>query len=112
MMRPTSTSPDANTSAVDSKPSATTDAECPRHPAVSFTIASNPLTTIPRIAIRRARCIVDGSSGGHAMTVEQAGHECAALIDQFPRSRPEAHIDSPPLDVGHGKKFGGEPFEI
>src|ERR1019366_3638278 len=57
-MSPPNTSPEAKTSAADSKPSALRAAEWANHPTVSFMMARKALTAIPTIAICRARCMI------------------------------------------------------
>src|SRR5215510_12087741 len=46
------------------------------------------------------------------ISYQQSPHERQAGLHQIPRSRPEAHIDTPPLDIRHGQEPRGQRFEI
>ena len=58
MVSPIRTSPEVKTSEADSRPSAPTAAECASQPTAILSIASDPLTAIPRIAIFLALSIL------------------------------------------------------
>jgi hypothetical protein len=66
-----STRPEVKTSEADSKPSALTDAECASQPTAILSIASDPLTAIPRIAIFLALSIL-GSPGSPRQSRQQS----------------------------------------
>src|SRR4029077_17602651 len=53
-----------------------------------------------------------GASPPHGVGAEKTANEFQAGLNEFPGTRPEAHIDTPPFDVGDFEQFGGERREI
>src|SRR4051812_11868869 len=71
----------------------------------SLTVTALPALETSRDFFFCHRVLGHGSSG-------KLSDEGQAGFDQFPRSRPEAHVDAPPLDIGNAQETWDQRFEV